>query len=64
MTGQQAKHVLDEIVTFSDPVEKQAALDALRADMKNAVLTVAPALEEPHGVSFEDNDGVLYPYVF
>jgi len=57
--------VLDDVKSFRDPVERAAARDALAQAMKNeGFARLAPAMEEPHGVSFEDVDGVLYPYVF
>ena len=43
--------VLDDIRTFADPVERAAAQDAL-------------AREAAHGVGFDNDDGILTPYVF
>jgi len=62
-TQAKAAAQLDDIQTFSDPVEREAARTALAADRKHEVVRVYPAMEE-HGVGFDDNDGVLYPYVF
>ena len=57
--------VLDNVQSFRDPVERAAARDALAQAMRlHGVTRLAPAMEEPHGDSFEDVDGVLYPYVF